>query len=76
MNIYIVSKTFKTGTTTKTRFIYAHSEKEAEVIYRDLCCEPDCKVQITKYDKAGMILSHRDYPNALRDQVYIWDFNG
>lgn len=72
MNIYIVSKTLPTGTTTKTRFVYAPSKKEAEVIYRGLCGEPDTKLTIEKQVKSGMILSHRDTPLTLRDQVMIY----
>lgn len=72
MYIYKIAKQHKTGTISKIRFVYASSKKEAETIYRDLCNEPDTKLKIEQQVQSGMVLSHRDTPWTLRDQIMIY----
>ena len=73
MNLYMIAKKRGENSTTKIRYVYASSQKEAESIYRNLCCEYDCVLVTEKQTQAGMILSHRDSPDRIRDQITILD---
>lgn len=71
MNLYMIAKKRGENSTTKIRYVYASSQKEAESIYRNLCCEYDCELVIEKQTKSGMVLFHRDSPDRIRDQIII-----
>jgi hypothetical protein len=72
MNLYKIAKKRGENSTTKIRYVYASSQKEAEEIYRNSCFEYDCELVTEKQTKAGMVLAHRDSPIRIRDQIIIW----
>lgn len=71
MNLYTVAKKRGETSTTKIRYVYASTQKEAEEIYRNLCGEYGCELVTEKQTQAGMVLAHRDSPYRIRDQIII-----
>ena len=71
MNLYKIAKKRGEHSTTKIRYVYASTKKEAEAIYRNYCCEYNCEVVTEKQAQAGMVLSHRDSPDRIREQITI-----
>ena len=71
MNLYKIAKKRGEHSTTKIRYVYASSKKEAELIYRNCCLEYGCVLVTEKQTQAGMVLSHRDSPDRIREQITI-----